>query len=125
VLLAALVGVVGRCRASDATRAAIVTPPAGGRDLERRQRQPHRGERTIELGGPRSPGPRPRRRLLRPGSHERQGQFTYLVDHTLLGRHVVAVTTTAGRSGNGPDRRAAAALLAAQSSIDVAYTVRT
>jgi hypothetical protein len=61
-----------------------------------------------------------------PTATDSKGQFVYLVDHTLLGRHVVTVTDTTeatihGRALTSSQRDA---LQQSQASIDVAYRVR-
>jgi hypothetical protein len=79
---------------------------------------------TIKLGGAPVSGLR-----MRVGTYEistptdGRGQFLYLVDHTLLGRHEVTVAdATDGKVGGKPLTNAQQSeLLAAQASIDIAY----
>ena len=61
-----------------------------------------------------------------PSPTNANGQFVYLVDHTLLGRHVVTVTdTTGGTIGRAPlTDGQRTALKTLQASIDVIYAVR-
>jgi hypothetical protein len=128
-LLAALVGVwsaaAGR---SDATRAAIVTPrPLAVATWNADSDNLIAARGTIELGGAPVAGVRVRvDDFVVPDTTNARGQFTYLVDHTLLGRHVVAVTDATGGTIRGAALTDAqrAALLGAQSAIDVAYPVR-
>jgi hypothetical protein len=128
-LLAALVGVWSAAAGpSDATRAAIVTPrPLAVATWNADSDNLVEAGGTIELGGAPVAGVHVRvDDFFVPGATNAEGRFTYLVDHTLLGRHVVAVTNTAGGTIRGAALTGGqqAALLATQSSIEVAYTVR-
>jgi hypothetical protein len=61
-----------------------------------------------------------------PAVTDAKGQFVYLVDDTLLGRHVVTVTDATGATVGGKALTSSqrAALQQTEASIDVAYTVR-
>jgi hypothetical protein len=111
-----------------ATRAAIVTPqPLAVATWNANSDNLVATTGTIELGGAPVAGVHLRvDDFLVPEATNARGQFTYLVDHTLLGRHVVTVTDATGGKVDGVALTDAqrTALLAAQSSIDVAYTVR-
>jgi hypothetical protein len=81
---------------------------------------------TVELGGVPVSGVGVRVDGYQlPATTNAKGQFTYLLDHTLLGRHVVAVVdASAGKAAGQPLSSADQVRLASvQASIQVAYPV--
>lgn len=129
VALAALIGgasaTAGR---SNQTRSAIVAPPPlmlSTWNADSDNLVPATG--TIELGGKPVAGVHVRVGDFDvPSPTSANGRFVYLVDHTLLGRHVVTVTdTTGGTIGRAPlTDGQRTALKTLQASIDVIYEVR-
>jgi hypothetical protein len=113
---------------SNVARAAIVTPPTytvGKWNADTDNLIEATG--TIELGGSPVSGVRVRVDTYEvPAPTNARGQFVYLVDHTLLGRHVVAVTDASGGrlAGKPLTSSQQAALTGASGSIDVAYAMR-
>jgi hypothetical protein len=129
MLLAALVGTLPAAAGrSAASRAKILTPQplaVSTWNADSDNLVPAVG--TIELGGFPVAGVHVQvGDFMVPGATNTKGRFTYLVDHTLLGRHVVAVVDATGGTvrGSALSEAQRTALLAAQSSIDVAYVVR-
>jgi len=85
------------------------------------------GKGTIEVDGRPVAGVRVRLDdYVLPAPTSAQGRFVYLVDHTLLGRHVVTVAdATSGRVGGQPLSKAQQTeLTTTRASVDVAYAVR-
>jgi hypothetical protein len=81
---------------------------------------------TVELGGVPVSGVGVRVDGYQiPAATNAKGQFTYLLDHTLLSRHIVAVVDDSGGKADGKPLSPAdqTRLAAAQGSIQVAYPV--
>lgn len=86
-----------------------------------------RSQGTIEIGGAPVSGVRVRvDQYAVANPTDARGHFTYLVDETLLGRHVVAITDVANaRVGGQPlTKTQQSELLAERAAINVAYAVR-
>ena len=113
---------------STPARVAIVAPPTYSlQEWNANSSNLVRAVGTIEIGG------RPVSGVIVdvggytvPAPTNAQGQFTYLVDDTLLGRHVVTVVDVSrARAGGQPLTKAQqSTLLASRSAINVAYSVR-
>jgi hypothetical protein len=129
VVLSALVaGSVALAGGNTRARMAIVPPPAY--PLQKWNADTDnliRSQGTIELNGTPVAGVRVRVDGYQlPSPTDTQGHFVYLLDQTLLARHVVSVTdATSGKVGGRPLTSAEQSeLIGKQASISVAYGVR-
>ena len=130
VVFVAVLAVVGSAAAgrNAARRLAVVAPPAYALQAwNPASDNLIRSVGTIELGGTPVSGVRVSvDGYAVPKPTDANGHFTYLLDDTLLGRHVVTVTdASSARAAGVPLTKAQQSqLLADHASIDVAYGVR-